>query len=134
MNDGNIKRDYSVGYGKPPEATRFGRGRSGNPAGKAPGRKNLKTELPEELSQKVVVSENGRRRLMSRQSIIIKRMVTDAARGDAKARDQLLRLIGQIEAAPQLEAVNPVGAAKDAEILARFRAQLIGEIKEAGDE
>jgi hypothetical protein len=134
MNDVNNKRDYSVGYGRPPESTRFRKGRSGNPAGKSPGRKNLKTELLEELSHKVPVSENGKRRLMSRQTIILKRLVADASKGDAKARDQLLRLIGQIEAAPQLETVNAVGAAKDAEILARFRDQLISEIKDAADD
>lgn len=124
--------DYRVGYGKPPEGTRFRKGQSGNPAGKTPGRKNLKTELLEELSQKVGVSENGKRRLMSRQTIIIKRMVADAAKGDAKARDQLLRLIGQIESVQKPEAANAIGAAKDTEILARFRAQLINEIKGGG--
>jgi uncharacterized protein DUF5681 len=128
----NIKCDYAVGYGKPPEATRFRKGRTGNPAGKALGRKNLKTELLEELSQKIEVSENGKRRLMSRQTVILRRLVADAAKGDAKARDQLLRLIGQIEAGPRLEAANAVGAAKNAEILARCRAKLINEIKEIG--
>ena len=63
--------------------TRFRRGHSGNPAGKSPGRKNLKTELLEELSHKVAVSENGKRRLMSRQTIILKRLVADASKLEA---------------------------------------------------
>ena len=127
-------RNYRVGYGRPPEETRFRKGRSGNPKGKAPGRKSLKTELLEELAVKVTVAENGRRRKMTQQSITVKRWVRDAAKGDPKARDQLLRMINQIEAVPKVEAANPIGAAKDEEILARFRDQLVREIKESDND
>ena len=34
------ERDYEVGYAKPPEHTRFVKGQSGNPRGRAPGAKN----------------------------------------------------------------------------------------------
>jgi len=39
------ERDYEVGYRKPPGHTRFTKGRSGNPRGRSPGAKNLKTLL-----------------------------------------------------------------------------------------
>ena len=39
------QRDYEVGYGKPPRQTRFSKGQSGNPRGRAPGAKDLKTLL-----------------------------------------------------------------------------------------
>ena len=45
------ERDYEVGYGKPPRHTRFTKGRSGNPRGRSPGAKNLKTLLSEALSE-----------------------------------------------------------------------------------
>jgi hypothetical protein len=35
------KDDYDVGYGKPPQNTRFKKGQSGNPRGRAPGAKDL---------------------------------------------------------------------------------------------
>ncbi len=41
------ERDYEVGYRKPPGHTRFTKGRSGNPDGRSPGAKNLKTLLSE---------------------------------------------------------------------------------------
>lgn len=121
--------DYSVGYGKPPKHSQFKPGQSGNPKGKAKGRKNLATELLEELSERVVVTENGRQKKLSKQTIILKRMVTDAAQGDAKARDQLLKLIGIVEQAHADTGEEAPQTSEDAKILERFRARLIEEIK-----
>ena len=91
--------DYEVGYGRPPKATRFQPGVGGNPRGRPKGRKNLKTELFDELGRKTAVDEKGgRRRLMSHQTIIVKRLVARAAKGDGRAVEQVLRLIEQIEA------------------------------------
>ena len=124
-------RDHAVGYGRPPRHSQFKKGQSGNPRGKTKGRKSLKTELLEELSEKVTVVENGRQRAVSKQTVIIKRMVTDAAQGGAKARADVLKLISQIEALPdQNDADAGPGAAKDAEILVRFRDQLVQQLKE----
>ncbi|CAN5123228.1 hypothetical protein BH10PSE7_BH10PSE7_31420 [soil metagenome] len=120
---------YPIGYKRPPAQYRFRKGQSGNPKGKSPGRKNLKTELLEELASRVVVTEGGRQRQLSKQSVVVKRLVSDAAKGDAKARDQLIRLIGEIERAqPQTSAANEIGAAKDVQILERFKHDLIKNI------
>jgi hypothetical protein len=123
------ERTYSVGYGKPPRHTRFKPGQSGNPRGRVKGRKNLATELLEELSERVIVTENGRQKKLSKQTVILKRMVTDAAQGDANARDQLLKLIGVIEQATPDTTDKAPQSSEDAKILERFRARLIEEIK-----
>ena len=115
---------YEVGYGKPPEATRFKKGHSGNPKGKVPGRKNLRTELLEELGTRVTVTEGGKQRLLSKQSIILKRMIADAAKGDARAREQTLKLIVGIDSVQPDTVSDPVGEAKDTEILKRFKADI----------
>ena len=47
------KSDYAVGYGKPPRQTRFRKGQSGNPRGRSPGAKNLKTLLNDALNEPV---------------------------------------------------------------------------------
>jgi hypothetical protein len=51
------QRDYAVGYGRPPPHSRFKKGQSGNPWGRPPGAKNLKTVLNEALNERVIVVE-----------------------------------------------------------------------------
>lgn len=128
-NDGKLP--YTVGYKKPPTKTQFKKGHSGNARGKIVGRKNLKAEVMEEMSTRMTVKKNGKQVKLSAQTIVIKRMISDAANGDGKARDQLIKLIGEVERAQPLQPdADPIGLAKDAEILARFKATLIQEIQE----
>jgi Family of unknown function (DUF5681) len=54
--------DYAIGYGKPPRHTQFKRGQSGNPKGRAKGSKNLATLIMSVLNERVIITENGRRR------------------------------------------------------------------------
>ena len=50
--------DYPVGYGKPPQHTRFHQGQSGNPRGRPKGSRNLSTLMAKALNEPVVISEN----------------------------------------------------------------------------
>lgn len=126
MSNANHK---TGGYKNPPLHTRWKKGQSGNPQGKRRGRKNYRTELFDELADKVTVTENGRRRSLTKQTLIIKRMVADAVKGDARARDQLWRFMSLFDTADDdSKAVAPTSA-EDADILARFRARLTEEIK-----
>ena len=58
--------DYEVGYRKPPVATQFKKGQSGNPAGRARGKASLATLLERAISANVVVNEDGRRTTKSK--------------------------------------------------------------------
>ena len=122
-------RDCPVGYKKPPRHSQYEPGRSGNPSGKPKGRKSLKTELLKELSQRIPVTEMGRRRTVPMQTLIIKRMIADAAQGDAKARDLLLKWIDRFEAIEPDQPITAATPAEDLEIMARFRERLVEEIK-----
>ena len=91
------KRDYQVGYGKPPRETRFQKGQSGNPRGRPCGAKNLKTRVREALKEPVLVTENGRRRTVTKGEAIITQLVNRAANADLRAIKILLDLVRDIE-------------------------------------
>ncbi len=84
--------DYDVGYGKPPKKHQFRAGRSGNPKGRPKGAKGLRTDLREELSQRVPVTENGKTRKVSKQRLILKSLVAKAAKGDVRAAEKIVSL------------------------------------------
>ena len=92
--------NYETGYGKPPRHTRFQKGRSGNPKGRPRGSKNSATLLMEALHEPVIISENGRRKKITKQQAIIKQVVNKAASGDHRSIQLLL--VNQI---PLIEAV-----------------------------
>ena len=91
------KPDYEVGYGRPPRHTRFKKGQSGNPRGRAPGAKNLSTLLAEALNELVIIAENGGRRKISKRQAIIKQLVNQSAKGDWRATKLLLDIQLDIE-------------------------------------
>jgi hypothetical protein len=85
-------QDYAVGYGKPPEHSRFRRGQSGNPKGRPKGSANLRTLLEDELAERIPVKEGGRRRQISKAAAVIKQLVNKAAAADLRAIKILLGL------------------------------------------
>jgi hypothetical protein len=86
--DKNIK--YQVGYAKPPQKTRFQKGKSGNPAGRVKGSKNFSKVLLKALSEPVVVNERGQRKRITNGEAIIKQLVNKGASGDARSIQLLL--------------------------------------------
>lgn len=114
------RREYAVGYGRPPIHTRFAPGVSGNPRGRPRGSKNLKTDVLEEIGEKVTVREGEKSRSISKQRAVVKTVVLRALRGDAKAVSTLIGLLLRFqEAGPGEEAPIEL-AAEDLAILDRF--------------
>jgi hypothetical protein len=91
------KRPYGVGFGKPPEQSRFVKGQSGNPSGRPKGSKNLATVLDRELRQRVVINENGQRKVITKLEAAVKQVVNKAAAGDLCALKQLHALVRSAE-------------------------------------
>jgi len=105
------KSDYDVGYGKPPEATRFKKGRSGNPQGRPKKeRDTFGTLLDQELRSQVVIVENGKRKKSSKAGAITKQLVNKAVGGDHRSTSLLMKLA---------EALNPQKGTK----ITTFRPQ-----------
>ena len=96
MADDN-QGDYKVGYGKPPVHTRFQKGKSGNPAGRPRGQKNLATLLSDALDQKISVVENGQRKRISKREAIVTQLVNKSASADLKATQILLAMLRDVE-------------------------------------
>lgn len=77
--------NYEVGYGRPPKRTQFQRGQSGNPAGRAKGRKTASAVVAEALRETVTVTVNGRRRTMTKLEAGAVQLANAAASGDRNA-------------------------------------------------
>ena len=86
------KRDYEVGYRKPPLHSRFKPGQSANPAGRKKGVANFKTDVENTLHLPVQLSEAGKTKRVSTQQAAISRLKQKALNGDGRALDRLLKL------------------------------------------
>ncbi len=96
-------REYEVGYGKPPVQSRFTKGRSGNPRGRARGSQNLATIMAQELRQQVAVRENGRQRSISKRRAMIIQIINKAVTGDARAFRAVIELGERLKLDDQTE-------------------------------
>ena len=81
-----------MGYAKPPKETRFTKGRSGNPKGRPKGARSLAADLRDELAERITLPENGKRRTLTKQQALVKRLVSDGLKGNHRAAAKLLDL------------------------------------------
>jgi len=87
-----MAEDYEVGYGKPPEQTRFKKGQSGNPKGRAKGTRNFSTDVKSTLNAEVRVTRDGRPHKISTQEALLLRLREKALSGDARTLDRMIAL------------------------------------------
>lgn len=87
-----------VGFCRPPEATRFKKGVSGNPNGRPKGSLNVATAFTKALREKVVINEAGKRKTVTKLEAALKQLVNKGASGDLRALVQLLALAQDTEA------------------------------------
>lgn len=90
----NSDGGYEVGYGKPPKATQFRKGKSGNPNGRPKRSRNTSTLVKEALDEIVTVSINGISRRLTKREVVSQRVVEKAMKGDLNALKQILMLEG----------------------------------------
>jgi hypothetical protein len=128
-----------VGFGKPPRAMQFKPGQSGNPAGRPRGAKNFATAIEQELDARVTVTENGRRRRISKREVIAKHLVNKAASGDLKAIPLLLNEARAQENNPAGSGPNDIlDAPEDHKVLdgiiARIRSSVPARVPSSPEE
>jgi Family of unknown function (DUF5681) len=122
-SDDSDGKDYVVGYCRPPLHSRFQPGRSGNPAGRRKGVRNLMTDVKRTLGTPVKVKEGGRTRTKSTQEGALMVLREKALRGDARALDRLLELAFRFN--NDAAEIGPAQAlsADDQAILAAYEAE-----------
>jgi len=124
--------DYEVGYGKPPKHSQFKKGQSGHPAGRPKGTRNLKTDLTEELAERILIREGGRAIKVSKQRALIKSLTAKALQGDTRAATLVLNMVWKImEKEPPQE--PPVDlSCEDLAILESFAQRQTGSTTPGG--
>jgi len=81
----NSDPKYPVGFGKPPEHTRFRKGVSGNPRGRPKGRLNAATVLARTLSESITIKERGVHKKVTKLRALMMQVVNKALAGDVRA-------------------------------------------------
>ncbi|HTV71278.1 MAG TPA: DUF5681 domain-containing protein [Rhizobiaceae bacterium] len=87
---------YEVGYRKPPLATRFEKGRSGNPRGRPKGSKTARALLDRALSAPVTIIEGGEQKIVEQRAALFKSLVAKAIKGDARSIALVLKLMSEL--------------------------------------
>ena len=99
---------YEVGYRKPPAASQFKPGRSGNPNGRPKGARNkrpalnderLKTIIIDEAYPTIKVSEGKRQITIPMAQAIIRALAVNAARGQHRSQHLFAELLSETERA-----------------------------------
>ncbi|MEQ9244443.1 MAG: DUF5681 domain-containing protein [Nitratireductor sp.] len=97
---------YDVGYGRPPEETRFKPGRSGNPRGRPRGARNKKPALNEERLKEIILEEayrritvrDGHRNVsVPMAQAIVRSMAVNAAKGQHRAQRLFAEMLSSTE-------------------------------------
>ncbi len=91
--------DDEVGYCKPPKATRFKPGQSGNPAGRRKRPKTVSDQLEDILKRKVPVTQSGRAKRIPLQELMLTTLVNNAVKGDLAALKVVMDLKSSHEGA-----------------------------------
>src|SRR5262249_9675110 len=85
-----------VGYARPPIASRFKPGKSGNPRGRPRDSRNLKTIIQGALTAPVVLREGARKRSISKLEGIVLKQIESALKGNEKAALATLKMAAQV--------------------------------------
>jgi hypothetical protein len=87
---------YEVGFGKPPERTRFKKGRSGNPKGRPRKRPDLYSELTKVLRENVTITVEGQQNKVTVQQALLLRLRDQALRGELWAGKLLQKVVAAL--------------------------------------
>jgi Family of unknown function (DUF5681) len=123
--------DYVVGYRRPPKATQFMAGKSGNPKGRPKGSRSVGAVLQDIIRQKIAVTDYGKTRRIPALEVMLRRLVNDAMRSDPRAVKLLLSLVDRYAESPETTPRLGEMLAEDRAILAQYLQEPAGPSPEA---
>lgn len=85
---------YEVGYGVPPEHSKFKPGQSGNPAGRSRKRMNMADAVTQCLDEEVEIVKNGKPKKVCVRDVVAFKTVEAAAKGNHKCFAAISKLDG----------------------------------------
>ena len=114
-----------VGYGRPPIASRFKPGASGNPNGRPKKSRNLKTIIRNALTANVLVREGEKKRFVTKLEGIVLRQLESALKGNDKAALATLKMAAQVGLLDisEVELENPPLSAGEQQIIDELLAR-----------
>jgi hypothetical protein len=101
MSEESPKKQYEVGYQRPPLHTRFAKGTSGNPRGARPKKERARTRLQlwEDLllmlEETVPLTVGGKQKQVSKHEVFLRSVFSSAVGGDRHARQLFVGLVNQ---------------------------------------
>jgi hypothetical protein len=136
LRDDNETEDYEVGYGKPPKSGQFRKGVSGNPSGRRKKPQDFGSQLVHELNSKLIINENGKRKVITKHEGMAKQLVNKAVSGNLIAtrlviphyQQELEKIAEQLRRSPNNPNLNPRDLT-DEELDAFIRAEIEKEIR-----
>ena len=126
---------YTIGYRKPPIATQFKKGCSGNPSGRPRRSRNVRTILKEILNRKITVRDcYGERKIATQEAMLLK-FLENALKGDPRALKTIVSLWERYGDDPA-STIDPTALAPDDQQLIKdfFARQTADEARRRSEE
>jgi hypothetical protein len=87
------RKDYEIGYARPPKSGQFKKGQSGNSKGRRKGSKLFAEIVSDALDEKVTINENGSRKMITKREALAKQVANKGATGDLRSIKLLFEIL-----------------------------------------
>jgi Family of unknown function (DUF5681) len=116
----NRDETYQVGYAKPPRSGRFAKGRSGNPAGRPKGSRNLATIFNKISRERVRVKTETGTKFITKLEAALTQLTNKAASGDLRAIRELFNWLRGFQDENSVSSPSPVSRERDQAVIANI--------------